>query len=325
MSQASLTSTQFSASSEQSMGDLFTPSKQDKQFKLILSLLLLCYLFFAVLVPMLEQAEIPREVKEQLPPQLAKIILKEKQLPPPPKPIEQPKPEPEELKKEQVKPEPKEAEKEPPKIPVAPSREQAREKAQNAGLAAMKDELFSMREAFEVKPSTTTLDNSQADEVKVERKMIAAAASEQTQSLAKSSVTQTVSSGELSTKSTQQVRLAEEEVLAQAGAVAEKAKLSSTKGQRSEETIRRTLEANKSRMYSLYNRALRKDPMLKGKVMFQITIEPNGSISAVKINSSELNNAKLERQLTLVLRKIKFAAEDVSVMTTIWSIDFLPS
>ncbi|MEO3680885.1 hypothetical protein ABHN84_01090 [Shewanella vesiculosa] len=43
------------------------------------------------------------------------------------------------------------------------------------------------------------------------------------------------------------------------------------------------------------------------------------------IKSSELNNSKLERQLTLVLRSINFPAESVAVMTTIWAIDFFPS
>ena len=80
------------------LGDLFKPSKQDKLFKQILWLLLLVYVVFAVVVPMLEQVELPREVKEQVPPQLAKIILQEKQLPPPVKPEVKP-PEPEPLPK----------------------------------------------------------------------------------------------------------------------------------------------------------------------------------------------------------------------------------
>jgi hypothetical protein len=59
--------------------------------------------------------------------------------------------------------------------------------------------------------------------------------------------------------------------------------------------------------------------------MFEIVIQPNGNISKVTIKSSELNNPKLERQLTLVLRSISFPAEKVALMTTIWAIDFFPS
>lgn len=311
------------------LGDLFKPSKQDKLFKLILWALLLVYLVFAVVVPMLEQVELPREVKEQVPPQLAKIILQEKQLPPPVKPeVKPPEPMPE---PEPTPPEDKVVEKpiEPvvkPQVVQPTTREAAKEKASTSGLAAMKDELFSMRDAFDVTPTAQRkLEQTTSQEVKVKRDLLAGAANKQTDSLAKSTISQTVSSGSLSDNETQQIRLAKEEVLASQGAVAEKASQASQGGQRSEAALRRTLEANKSRLYSLYNRALRKDPFLKGKVMFEIVIQPNGSISKVSIKSSELNDAKLERQLTLVLRSITFPAENVAVMTTIWAIDFFPS
>lgn len=315
------------------LGDLFKPSKQDKLFKQILWLLLLVYVVFAVVVPMLEQVELPREVKEQVPPQLAKIILQEKQLPPPVKPEVKP-PEPEPLPK--LEPEPAPPEEKVPEKPVEQAvktqivqpttREAAKEKASTSGLAAMKDELFSMREAFDVKPAAQRkLDQTTAQEVKVKRDLLAGAANKQTDSLAKSTISKTIAAESLSGNQTQQIRLAKEEVLATQGASAEKASQASQGGQRSEAALRRTLEANKSRLYSLYNRALRKDPFLKGKVMFEIVIQPNGNISKVTIKSSELNNAKLERQLTLVLRSISFPAEKVAVMTTIWAIDFFPS
>ncbi|MCL1043797.1 AgmX/PglI C-terminal domain-containing protein [Shewanella electrodiphila] len=309
------------------IGDLFKPSKQDRLFKQILVLLLVIYAVFGIGVPLLEQVEVPREVKEQLPPQLAKIMLKEKQLPVPEKPEVIPEPEPE-LEKEPEKVEEKPVDKpvEKPIVQPTMTREAAKEKAQTSGLAAMKDELFSMREAFDIKPaSQSALEQTQAQEVKVKRKMLAASANTQSESLTTSTVNQTVASDALSTKNTQQIRLAEEEVLATQGAIAEEEQLASAGIQRSEAALRRTLEANKARLYALYNRALRKDPFLKGKVMFEIEILPNGSISRVDIQSSQLNNAKLERQLKVVLRSITFPAEDVATMTTIWAIDFLPS
>jgi protein TonB len=317
------------------LGDLFTPSKQDKLFKQILWLLLLVYVVFAVVVPMLEQIELPREVKEQVPPQLAKIILQEKQLPPPAKPEERPEVKPPELEP-LPKPEPEPPKDKAPEKPIEKAvkpqvvqpitRDAAKQKASTSGLAAMKDELFSMREAFDVTPAAQRkLDQTTYQEVKVKRDLLAGAANKQTDSLAKSAISQTVAAESLSGNQTQQIRLAKEEVLATQGVAAEKASQASQGGQRSEAALRRTLEANKSRLYSLYNRALRKDPFLKGKVMFEIVIQPNGNISKVTIKSSELNNPKLERQLTLVLRSIIFPAEKVAVMTTIWAIDFFPS
>lgn len=311
------------------LGDLFKPSKQDKLFKQILWLLLLVYVVFAVVVPMLEQVELPREVKEQVPPQLAKIILQEKQLPPPVKPEvkpPEPLPEPEPAPPEEKAPEKPVEQAVKPQVVQPVTRDAAKQKASTSGLAAMKDELFSMREAFDVKPAAQRkLDQTTAQEVKVKRDLLAGAANKQTDSLAKSTISQTVAAESLSGNQTQQIRLAKEEVLATQGASAEKASQASQGGQRSEAALRRTLEANKSRLYSLYNRALRKDPFLKGKVMFEIVIQPNGNISKVTIKSSELNNPKLERQLTLVLRSISFPAEKVALMTTIWAIDFFPS
>mgnify|MGYP006133414813 CR=1 FL=1 len=311
-----------SGSHFQESDDLFAPSVQDKRFIQILSILFLVYLVFAIGVPLLEQVEVPREIKEQVPPQLAKIILKEKQLPLPEKP---PIVEPEEIK-EELKDEPKEKEPEKPIEQPKMTREVAREKAKTSGLAAMKDELFSMREAFDVKPEAQTkLQQSTSQEVKVKRKLLAGVANKQSEGLAASSISQTVSSDALSTKNTQHIRLAEEEILATEGAIAEEAALASQSGQRSEIALRRALESSKSRLYALYNRALRKDPFLKGKVMFELEIQPNGKVTRVVIKLSELNNAKLERQLTVILRSISFPEEAVSVMTTIWSIEFLPS
>jgi hypothetical protein len=171
----------------------------------------------------------------------------------------------------------------------------------------------------------TTLDQNKTEEVKVKRSFLAGAANKQSEGVTTSSVSRTIESDALSTKNTQVVRLAEEEILATEGAIAEEEAASALAGQRTEISIRRTLEANKSRLYALYNRALRKDPFLKGKVMFEIEIQPSGSISRVDIKSSGLNNAKLERQLTVILRSIRFPEEDVSVMTTIWAIEFLPN
>ena len=143
----------------QTQSDLFISSPQDKRFIRILSILFVVYLVFAIGVPLLEQVEIPREVKEQVPPQLAKIMLKEKQLPLPEKIKE-----PEIIKPDDIKEEPKEEPETKPEKPIEQpkmTREAAREKAQTSGLAAMKDELFSMREAFTVIPEAqTTLDQN---------------------------------------------------------------------------------------------------------------------------------------------------------------------
>ncbi len=295
--------------------NVFQDTTQDEKFSRILQILIGLYLIIAVVVPFIEQVEVSREVKEKVPVQLAKIMLKEKKLPIPEKPKEVPIEEkkPEEIKDKKV---------EPPKT----KRQAAKQKAQSSGLAAMKDELFAMRDAFEVKPaSTTKLNKTSASEVKVQRKLLASAASTQSSTLSAANTTQTVASDELSTRNTQQVRLSAEEVLASTDTAVAESLAAQKSGQRSEVILRRTLEANKSRLYARYNRALRKDPFLKGKVLFELEILPSGKVNKVTIKSSELNNAKLERQLTMILRAIKFSEESVGIVVTIWAIDFLPS
>jgi outer membrane biosynthesis protein TonB len=308
----------LSAKNNDDFFNVFQDTTQDKKFTRILQSLIGIYLLIAVLVPLIEQVEVSREVKEKVPVQLAKIMLQEKKLPMPEKPKEKPI---EDKKPEELKDKP-EKKVEPPKT----KRQAAKQKAQSSGLAAMKDELFAMRDAFEVKPaSTTKLNKTNAAEVKVQRKLLANAANTQSSTLSAVNTTQTVASDELSTRNTQQIRLSEEEVLASTDTAMAESLAAQNSGQRSEVALRRTLEANKSRLYSRYNRALRKDPFLKGKVLFEIEILPSGKVNKVTIKSSELNNAKLERQLTSILRAIKFSAESVGTVITIWAIDFLPS
>ncbi len=308
------------------LNNLFLPSEQDKKFTRILSILFVLYLVIAFTVPFFEPVEVPRKEKEKLPVQLAKIILKEKKLPPPEKKkVIEKKPEKKEInKKEKAVVEKKTKPLKP--LPLKKLREKAREKAKKSGLAAMKDELFSMREVVDIKPTAVKkLNKNQQVEARVKRKLLAAQASKQSQTLGAASTTQTVVSDQLSTRNTQQVRLSEEEISATEDTLVAESLAEQQSGTRSEMSLRRTLEAHKARLYALYNRALRKDPLLRGKVLFEIEIQPSGKVSAVKIKSSELNNAKLERRLMLVLKSIEFAQKDVAVTTTIWAIDFIPS
>jgi len=301
--------------------DLFKPNEQDKKFSRILLILLAVYFVIAIVVPFLTQVEVQREAKEQLPVHLAKIILKEKQLPIIEKKIIEKK------IPEDKKPEVKddvEKEKEKPKTPKT-KREVAKQKATTSGLAAMKDELFAMRDSFEIKPNATPLNAQKTTETKIKRKLLAAQTNKQSSILAAENISRTVVSDELSTRNTQQIRLSEEEVLAGEDVLVEQQLNETNSRVRSEMSLRRALEAHKSRLYARYNRALRKDPFLQGKVLFEIEIQPNGKVTKVSIKSSELNNSKLDKQLMAILRSIRFSKENVEVMVTIWAIDFLPS
>jgi outer membrane biosynthesis protein TonB len=99
----------------------------------------------------------------------------------------------------------------------------------------------------------------------------------------------------------------------------------SGKASRSIEEVRLVLERNKGALYAIYNRALREDPTLQGKVVIELTIEPSGAVSAVSLKSSELKSPELEQKLLARFRLMEFKAEDVARLITSYPIDFLPS
>ena len=99
----------------------------------------------------------------------------------------------------------------------------------------------------------------------------------------------------------------------------------SGKASRSLEEVRLVLERSKGALYAIYNRALREDASLQGKVVIELTIAPNGAVTACHFVSSELKNPELEQKLLARFRSLQFAAEDVDTMITTYPIDFLPS
>lgn len=99
----------------------------------------------------------------------------------------------------------------------------------------------------------------------------------------------------------------------------------SGKASRSIEEIKLVFERNKGAIYAIYNRALREDPSLQGKVVLELKIAPSGEVTAIRIISSELKAAELESKLLARIRQFDFGAKDVDVMVVSWPVDFLPS
>jgi outer membrane biosynthesis protein TonB len=97
------------------------------------------------------------------------------------------------------------------------------------------------------------------------------------------------------------------------------------KASRSLEEVRLVLERTKPALYAIYNRALREDPTLQGKVVLELTIAPNGSVTEAHFKSSELKSPELEQKLLARFRLMEFKAEDVETLVTTYPIDFLPS
>lgn len=97
------------------------------------------------------------------------------------------------------------------------------------------------------------------------------------------------------------------------------------KASRSIEEIKLVFERNKGSIYAIYNRALREDPGLQGKVVLKLTIAPSGEVVDVRIESSELKNPDLDRKLLARIKQFDFGAKAVEQIVVTWPLDFLPS
>lgn len=297
---------------------------EDARFGKFLRIGLIAFALLGIAAALIPVPELSREQAERVPPQLAKVILEKQKLPEPkPEPKPQPKkaerqkpePKPEPEKKPEPKPKPKEK-------PPAAKVKLAREKAANSGLMQMQDDLMAMRDSVDVaEVSGAQLAGSAAKAKTVERSVIGDRAKATSGGVQTASLSRDTGGAALAARETTQVENAQA-----SGSAREVAKkVRREKSSRAEQSIRGVMEANKGAIYAIYNRALRRDPMLQGKVTVKLVIEPDGSVSAISIVNSELDNASLERKLLARIRLINFGAANVEQTTLNYSIDFLPS
>jgi hypothetical protein len=94
---------------------------------------------------------------------------------------------------------------------------------------------------------------------------------------------------------------------------------------RTDEEIQIVFDRYKAQFYRLYNRELRKDPTLKGQMVLKLTIEPDGSVSMCRLQSSDMNAPELADQVVAITKTINFGAKEVPALTISYPIDFLPA
>jgi hypothetical protein len=94
-------------------------------------------------------------------------------------------------------------------------------------------------------------------------------------------------------------------------------------GGRSDESIRRTMDQNKGAIFSIYNRALRESPDLKGRFVFEMVIDPSGVVSDIKLISTEFDDRRLIDKILTRIRMISFGVADVARTRVNYSLDFL--
>ena len=80
------------------------------------------------------------------------------------------------------------------------------------------------------------------------------------------------------------------------------------KGQRSSESVAAVVKSQYSRVMYTYNKYLRQDPNLRGKVSLDVTIAANGRVSNVQVTESTITNTDFVRDLINIVRQLRFSA-----------------
>ncbi|MFP3978326.1 AgmX/PglI C-terminal domain-containing protein [Marinobacter sp. KMM 10035] len=294
---------------------------------------LLLFIPLAAVITAMDVPEPAREKAESLPPQLAKLLVKPEPIKKPiPKPIEEvvppvpePVPEPAPAKPESqvIKPVVKPLPVKPSPNSVTQSVEQAREKASRSGLLNMKDRLASMRQpTVEAAPVITANtgnvssggSGAQAGVIPGDNALKGSGGVTDSQA-PRAEVA-------VAGHDVRKVEAAPQSAPAVASAPVGKQKPAA--GERAMSNIRQVFDSGKTALYSLYQRELRQDPTLAGKVLLELVIQPDGSVSACKVVSSELENPALEQKLAMRVRLFNFGAANVEARKVRFPIDFLP-
>jgi hypothetical protein len=201
--------------------------------------------------------------------------------PPPPKPVEpEPEPEPEAIKE----PEPEMVAEEPPAPEPEPEvdyQQVAREQAQAAllpfteDLAALADSDI-LEKVVDERPLTASVGRAARNE----RSMITSKVGTASAGISTANMSRNTGGSGLAGRNTTAIESPVASVGQSAGGARRTG--SSGKASRSREEIELVFDKNKGAIFALYNRALRMDPTLEGKLVLRLTIAPSGEVTATR-------------------------------------------
>ena len=298
-------------------------SSEERKFRRLLAIILGVTFFLGAVWPWIPTPAVDPNAVDEIPPRIAKLLLEQK---PPPKPKEpEPQPEPEALKDpepEMVADEPPPAEPEP--APEIDYQQVAREKAQAAflpfaeDLAALADSNI-VEKVVDRRPLTASVGQAARNQ----RSMITSKVGTASSGISTANMSRNTGGSGLAGRNTTAIESPVASI-GQSGGGARRTG-SSGKASRSREEIELVFDKNKGAIFALYNRALRVDPTLEGKLVLRLTIAPTGEVTFCEIVSSELGDEELERKLVQRIKLFRFEARDVEAITTTKPIDFFPA
>lgn len=273
----------------------------DIKFRKIVRNSIIAFCVIGIIIPFLPVPEIEKKELNQVSPRLAKLIVKKKEE----KKVEKI------VKKEIKKPQAK-------KTTKKQVKKEVKKKVEQTGLLALSDELADLRESFDLNKIDKTTTVNKKEKKYNASKLISSSANTLSAGVDKSRLTVATVDQKLDSHSTSAVS-------SNISVAKTRYNRATGKAGRSRDEIEAIFQKYKGSFYSMYNRSLRKDPSIQGRVTIELTISPAGIVVSCKIISSELHNTTLEKKIVARVKLMKFMAKDVDTVTVSYPIDFFPS
>jgi periplasmic protein TonB len=285
----------------------------------------------AIVLPYVPLPERPANAVVDVPERLARLV--EAKLPPPAPPAPPPEvkaPEPEPVAEappvSEPPPQPR------PTTHVRPSeqpRPDPRRKAAASGLLKFQDQLAALRDSQAVTKASApqSLSGNVSEATRIERSLVTANVARGSGGIDTSKLSRGYGAGTGALAGHATTRIGPVAGVAGGGGASAGSSRADGGGSasRSREEIELVFDRNKSAIYALYSRALRSNPALKGKLVLELTIAPDGQVTDCRVVSSELDDSDLERKLLARVKMFRFEDKDVATVTTTKPIDFFPA
>ncbi len=306
--------------------------EEDQRFRKTLGGTVAASLILGLIIPFIDIPIPDREELIEVPERFVQLIQKQEQQPlPPPRPQPEQPPETKPPKPEPVKQPKQKPPKTPQKVaqkpaPAVPKPESTRERVASKGILAFRESFSNLADS---KPSAklgakARINNSgQAATGRPERNMVTTKATGSSGGINLAALSRDVGDGG---GGAMEGVLTTQVASSIAGAAGTDRPLSDGAfAGRTDEEIQIVFDRYKAALYRLYNRELRKDPTLRGQLVLQLTIEPDGTVSLCSLKSSSMEAPQLAQQVVSRVSGFNFGAKDVPTITIVYPIDFLPA
>ena len=288
-----------------------------KRLRKSLAASLLVAILLGLLIPLFDIPLPDRVEPVEIPERMAQLIVEKKPPPPPPPPKVEKKPEDSTKEKKAKKEEPK---------PKTEKAQVARKKAETAGLLAFKNNFADLIDASEVEKlgAQARISTKGKTAKRATRSLVTAQATGGSGGISTAALSRDVGGAGKGIKGVGFERV---ESAIGSDFFGEERPLSGGPGpSRTDEEIQIVFDRYKSALYRIYNRELRSNPTLQGKMVLRLTIEPNGTVSMCKLDSSDMESPALEANIVARVLKVNFGPkEGVPPVTILYPIDFLPA